>query len=265
MIFLFGFFQVFKMSSWKKASKIHQKTHRERHQPESRAHLGLLEKKKDYKRRADDYNRKQALLKKLKIKAQNKSPDEFYFHMVNSKVIDGIHKEAKDGDKHTPEQMKLMESKDLNYVSFRRTIEAKKIDKLQSKLHLLDEANTVKNSHVFFVESEEEVKKFDLAKRLDTHPELIARRTNRLTTSELQNLALPAVSERTTERLEREREQSYNQLNKRIRREKQLTIVQNKMETKKMLKAKVGVKPVKVKNATKSAPAVYQWPYVRKK
>lgn len=253
------------MSSWKKASKINQKTHRERHQPESRAHLGLLEKKKDYKRRADDYNKKQALLKKLKIKAQNKSPDEFYFHMINSKVIDGVHKETRDGDKHTPEQMKLMESKDLNYITFRKTMEAKKIDKLQSKLHLIDEANTVKNSHVFFVGSKEEVKNFDLAKRLDTHPDLIARRTNRLTTNELQNLALPAVSESTTRKLEWEREQAYNQLNKRIKREKQLTIVQHKMETKKVLKARVGVKPVKVKNATKSAPAIYQWPNVRKR
>uniref|UniRef100_A0A1B6LFV5 U3 small nucleolar RNA-associated protein 11 n=1 Tax=Graphocephala atropunctata TaxID=36148 RepID=A0A1B6LFV5_9HEMI len=252
------------MSSWKKASKINQKTHRERHQPESRAHLGLLEKKKDYKKRADDYNKKQALLKKLKLKALNKSPDEFYFHMINAKTVDGVHTE-KSGDKHTPEQLKLMESKDLNYVGFRKTIESKKIDRLQSRLHLIDEANTIKNTHTFFVESEEEVKNFDLAKRLDTHPELIPRRTNRLTTSELQNLNLPSVSEKTSAKLERQRQQSYNQLLKRIRREKQLTIVQNKLETNKLLRARHGVKPVKIKHATKSAPAVYQWPYVRKR
>lgn len=253
------------MSSWKKASKINQKTHRERHQPESRAHLGLLEKKKDYKRRADDYNKKQALIKKLKIKAQNKSPDEFYFHMINSKLDDGVHKEKKEGDKHTPEQIKLMESKDLNYVGFRKTMEAKKIDKLQAKLHLIDEANTVKNTHVFFVESSEEVKNFDLAKRLDTHPELITRRTNRLTTGELQNMTLPVVSEKTRNKLERERQIAYKQLNKRIRREKQLSIVQGKLETNKLLKARLGVKPVKVKSATKSAPAIYQWPSIRKR
>uniref|UniRef100_A0A1B6EZH7 U3 small nucleolar RNA-associated protein 11 n=1 Tax=Cuerna arida TaxID=1464854 RepID=A0A1B6EZH7_9HEMI len=252
------------MSSWKKASKINQKRHRERHQPESRAHLGLLEKKKDYKKRADDYNKKQALLKKLKIKAQNKSPDEFYFHMINSKTVDGVHTE-KSGDKHTPEQLKLMESKDLNYVSFRKTIESKKIDRMQSRLHLIDETNTIKNTHTFFVENEEEVKNFDLAKRLDTHPELIPRRTNRLTTSELQNLDLPSVSETTSAKLERQREQAYNQLLKRIRREKQLTIVQNKLQTNKLLKARHGVKPVKIKHATKSAPAIYQWPYIRKR
>lgn len=253
------------MSSWKKASKINQKTHRERHQPESRAHLGLLEKKKDYKRRADDYNKKQTLLKKLKLKAQNKSPDEFYFHMINSKTVDGVHTEKREGDKHTPDQIKLMESKDLNYVGFRRTMETKQIDKLQSKLHLIDESNTIKNKHTFFVESVQEVKEFDLAKRLDTHPELIPRKTNRLTTDELQQLTLPSVSQKTLSKLERERRKAYNELHKRIKREKQLSIVQNKLETNKILKARLGVKPVKIKNATKSAPAVYQWPYVRKR
>lgn len=253
------------MSSWKKASKINQKTHRERHQPESRAHLGILEKKKDYKRRADDYNKKQALLKKLKFKAQNKSPDEFYFHMINSKIIDGVHKGKREGDKHTPEQIKLMESKDLNYIGFRRTIESKQIDKMQSKLQLIDETNNVKNNHTFFVDTTDEVKNFDLARRLDTHPELIPRKTNRLKTADLQSLSLPSFDDSTLTRLDRERQMAYKELHKRIRREKQLSIVHNKMQTNKLLKARLGVKPVKIKNATKSAPAIYQWPYVRKR
>lgn len=254
------------MSSWKKASKINQKTHRERHQPESRAHLGLLEKKKDYKKRADDYNKKQALLKKLKLQALNKSPDEFYFHMVNSKVINGHHKDKKkDLDKHTPEQMKLMESKDLNYVAFRRTMEAKKITKLQSELHLVDSANQVRNNHVFFVDSKEEVKQFDLATHLDTHPALISRKTNRLKKDDLQKMVLPDIDEQTLKKIESDKRKSYSELQKRIDREKELTIVQNKLEVKKNLKKKMGVKPKKVKHATKLSAAVYEWPYIRKR
>lgn len=253
------------MSSWKKASKVNQKTHRERHQPESRAHLGLLEKKKDYKLRANDFNRKKAILKKLKLKAENKSPNEFYFHMINSKIIDGVHKEKKNLEKHTPEQIKLMESQDLSYIRFRKTMELKKVSRLQSELHLVDTANNIKNNHIFFVDSKEEAKGFNLAKQLDTHPALIPRRTNRIRNEDLQKNVLPSVDEEVLKKIYEERKKSYSTLQKRMEREKQLGIIQNKLEVKQQLKNRKGVKPKLVKKATKSSAPVYEWPSERKR
>ena len=67
------------MSSLKKYLK--QRPYRERAQPKGRKRLGLLEKKKDYKKRAVNYHFKQYRLKSLREKAANRNPDEFYFGM----------------------------------------------------------------------------------------------------------------------------------------------------------------------------------------
>ena len=105
------------------AAKSGSKPHRERHQPQSRAHFGLLEKKKDYKLRAKDYNEKKEVLKSLRKKALNKNPDEFYFHMVNSKLTEGGHRDLvskKSEAKNSDEQVKLQQTQDYKYISTRR-------------------------------------------------------------------------------------------------------------------------------------------------
>ena len=102
-----------------------QKTHRERHQPSSRAQFGLLEKKKDYRLRAKDYNEKKEVLKSLRKKALNKNPDEFYFHMVNSKLTEGGHRDLvskKSEAKNSEEQVKLLQTQDYKYISTRRFV-----------------------------------------------------------------------------------------------------------------------------------------------
>lgn len=77
-----------------KAHKMAQRLHRERRQPEHRKKLGYLEKKQDYKKRALDHNLKAERLKKLKNKALERNPNEFHFHMINSRIVDGVHQEV---------------------------------------------------------------------------------------------------------------------------------------------------------------------------
>jgi len=74
------------MSSFKKRAKSLKRTHRERGQPSSRQHLGLLEKHKDYVLRARDYHKKKDQLKILHEKARNRNPDEFYYKMISHKL-----------------------------------------------------------------------------------------------------------------------------------------------------------------------------------
>lgn len=54
---------------------IPRRKYRERAQLTNRAHLGLLEKKQDYKQRAKNYHKKQDMIKNLKEKADLKNED----------------------------------------------------------------------------------------------------------------------------------------------------------------------------------------------
>ncbi|VDK58457.1 unnamed protein product [Anisakis simplex] len=176
------------MSSLKRSAKVGQRTHRERSQPEARAQLGHLEKRKDYLQRAKDYNVKKEKLRKLKRAALDKNPDEFHFHMVRSRIEDdGVHHElTPEADEDTKLQKKLSSVKDLKYVRHRLNVENKKIEKLRATLHFADIAVN-SNQHTIFVDTEEEAKKFDPIKYFDTPEQLIDRRYNRPRTSTLEN------------------------------------------------------------------------------
>lgn len=84
--------------------------------------------------------------------------------------------------------MKLMQTQDFKYITMKRTIEANKIRRLQSNLHMTDVADRTKNKHTFFVDSKAETKNFDLAKRLNTHPALLNRKSNRIKLEDLGKL-----------------------------------------------------------------------------
>ncbi|KPI91064.1 PREDICTED: probable U3 small nucleolar RNA-associated protein 11 [Papilio xuthus] len=252
------------MSSWKKAAKANQKTHKERHQPDSRKHLGLLEKKKDYKKRAEDYHEKGETLKLLRKRTLDKNPDEFYFHMVNSRVKDGEHHELEKEEEHSVEQIKLMQTQDIKYINMKRTMESRRIERLQSHLHMTDVVDATRNTHIFFVDEGEE-KNFDLAKRLDTHPSLINRKSNRPRLSDLNKITLPSVDEQVVKESTKAKLKAYKELSKRIEREKQLTVVQQKMELKRHLHDAKILKPKRIRPGTKVSAPVYKFQYIRKK
>lgn len=234
------------MSVWKKASKANQKTHRERHQPTTRKHLGLLEKKKDYKKRADDHNEKQATLKLLRKRALNKNPDEFYHHMINSKIENGMHFD-KETQEDTPEQIRLMKSQDLKYITTKRTQEMKKIEKLQAQLHLTGINHRKRNKHVYFNEN------------LDanyTENNLLTK----LTTEELPDINLDLLEDAV-----KNKKALYKQLSKRIERERELATIQRKIEIERHLKEKNLLKPKRLRKGNKNSAPVYVWKYERKK
>lgn len=247
------------MSSFRKALKSRQRNHHERSQPGFRKHLGLLEKKKDYKLRADDYHKKQNTLAALRKKALDKNPDEFYYKMINTQLKDGVHMAKKSTDEEvTEEQRKMMRTQDIKYIEMKRVAEAKKIERLKGELHLLEAEDKPKNKHTFFVDSKKEVQSFDLATHLNTVPELVDRVFNRPTLDILNTKSIQGATDPlSVEKLSKQRKHQYKILSQRIDREKKMFVISEKIQTRKDLQDKR--KKVKVKNETKNSAAVYKF------
>ncbi|XP_052003354.1 probable U3 small nucleolar RNA-associated protein 11 [Xyrauchen texanus] len=252
------------MSSFRKALKSKQRDHKERSQLGFRKHLGLLEKKKDYKLRANDYHRKQKTIMALRKKAMEKNPDEFHFKMIHNQLKDGVHVIKPKEEEMTEEQKKVMRTQDIRYVEMKRVSEMKKIERLKSELHLLDVDEEKKNKHVFFLDSKKEVEDFDLATHLNTVPELVDRAYNRPTIETLENKSILGVVEpERLKKLAKQRKNQYEELSQRIDREKKMFVISQKIQTRKDLQDKV--KKVKVRKETSTAPAIYKFEARRKR
>ena len=105
------------MGSFDKAFKSKARVHRER---VNILRKGFLERKKDYKVRAREFNRREGVITKLRKKVLDKNPNEFHFHMKSSRLVDGVHYEIrKDDVELSPDELKLVQSQDLNYLHHR--------------------------------------------------------------------------------------------------------------------------------------------------
>lgn len=186
--------------------------------------------------------------------------------MVNSKIQSDEHHEKDKEEELTMDQMKLMETQDKKYITMKRTIETNKIRRLQSRLHMTDVADRTRNQHIFFVDDPAELKNFDLAKRLNTHPALVGRKSNRIRLADLDKMNL-SIDKETIAKLNAERDKSYKELDKRIDRERELAKVQRQMELKNTTKSqRSGLKSKELRKVLKSnSNPIFKFKYERKK
>ncbi|KAH7849526.1 hypothetical protein Vadar_019098 [Vaccinium darrowii] len=136
------------MSSLRNA--VYRRAHKERAQPKWRKSFGLLEKHKDYVVRAEAYHKKEAALQKLKEKAAFRNPDEFYFKMINTRTVNGVHKPRNQANKYTEEELMIMKTQDMGY----------KIERLTAVLQSTDDQ--LPSKHVYYAEDREDAKEMQL-------------------------------------------------------------------------------------------------------
>ncbi|KAK3397842.1 small-subunit processome [Sordaria brevicollis] len=140
-------------------NSIQRRSHKERAQPLERQRLGLLEKKKDYQKRAKDYKKKQEVLKSLRQKVAEKNEDEFYFGMMSRKgpgsaiTFDGKKKNftgTVEGDRGNKamdvETVRLLKTQDLGYLRTMRNVAAKEVRELMERVILAGGADVEDDS-----------------------------------------------------------------------------------------------------------------------
>uniref|UniRef100_A0A7E4VHU0 U3 small nucleolar RNA-associated protein 11 n=1 Tax=Panagrellus redivivus TaxID=6233 RepID=A0A7E4VHU0_PANRE len=254
--------------SLRKAAKVGQRIHKDRTQPLGRESFGYLEHKKDWLERARDQNEKKKKIKHLRQKALERNPDEYHHHMVRSEIkANGIHRELDpDSDDETLLQKQFEGIRDLHYVKHKLAVEKKKIESLKASLHLAG-AETPQNSHIVFVDDEEEARNFDPAEYFNTDPALLGRSYNRLPKDALNKKAINAESKEDVKETEKKRRGMYKMLKLRLERERELKIVLDKLQLKKDLadSRNSELKPTLEKKGTATKAAVYKWKYDRKK
>eukprot|EP01130_Rhizamoeba_saxonica_P001907 TRINITY_DN1172_c0_g1_i1.p1 TRINITY_DN1172_c0_g1~~TRINITY_DN1172_c0_g1_i1.p1 ORF type:complete len:252 (+),score=60.54 TRINITY_DN1172_c0_g1_i1:2-757(+) len=241
--------------------------YKERSQPNFRRKYGMLEKKKDYKKRAKNFQRKRDHIQKLKQKAAMRNPEEFYFKMVNSQKVNGIHRGPDESNKYSQKELVDMKTQDINYLQMKSTSEKKKIERLQNNLQMLQPTpkHLLKRRHTILVDTEEEVDNFNAEEYFDTPKELLNVAYNRPKRSDLDRedfIQENGMTRKQLRALEKLRKMKYKELYQRMERSKKLDGAVNDMRIKKRLMTKSGG-VIKTKRAGEKP--TYKWRRVRKR
>ncbi|CAI5743717.1 unnamed protein product [Peronospora destructor] len=250
------------MSSLRNVVK--RREHKERGQLHERRKLGLLEKHKDYVKRARDYNQKQKRLTTLRFKAALRNPDEFNRRMAITRTEDGVHVSIHNHMKQLDtEALRTLKTQDLAYLHMKRAMDLRKAEKLNQGLHFVDAPKS--NQHIVFVDQQQEVDTFDVAQHFDTAPELADRAFNRIRKRDLETAELPdfAASRKQKHNMQVKKDAMYRELRDRLARAKKIGLMSTKLDLERKVQAKG--KKMKVKNAKNGLPAVYRWKQQRQK
>ncbi|KAI5583557.1 hypothetical protein BDE02_06G022600 [Populus trichocarpa] len=89
---------------------------RREHNRKRGKNLGCLRNIKDYVDRAKAFHKKEETLRMLKEKAASRNPDEFYFGMIKSRTVGGVHRPQTEANKYSQEELMLMKTQDTGYV-----------------------------------------------------------------------------------------------------------------------------------------------------
>eukprot|EP00798_Chlamydomonas_sp_ICE-L_P010014 gene10014-7900_t len=260
------------MPSLNNAAK--RKTHKERAQPAHRKKYGLLEKAKDYKKRAKDFHKKEDAIKILRQKAEERNPDEFYFAMEKARTKDGVHQATtNEANKYSQDELRLMKTQDVKYITHKERVESEKIRKMKSSLHFIGAAKP--QQHKVFVDTAEEAATFKPEDYFDTPAELLDRNFNRPRSSTLTGTSavLAGGRSKTTKieakKAEKKKLSAYKELGQRVERFNKVQNMSLAMSMKKELmgkgtKRKLSKKEKKDGGNDGEAP-VYKWKRERKK
>lgn len=250
------------MSSFSK-NILPRREHRERAQPASRiAKHGLLEKKKDYRLRARDHNRKRLRVKLLREKAAFRNPDEFYFGMINSVVQGGRIKRVVNTKERNAiplpnrdrEQRVLAETQDSRYVQLKSNMERASLQKLKQRLHFTSQAASAPRTHLKFEDNaSDDGEDYSVPVKVVHKPGEVDGITKNSEHSGLQKL------------FAKQQAKAYKHIARKNERQQKLDTVLADMQTSKNLLSKGRRFLVRPSDASTGAPPVYRWQRERRR